>query len=555
MTRWPILLLVAIVGVRLADCIACNEAIQIPSFPFGFEGELQADTSTVGPGCAWNAPTDSMWFTFQGADEWVIFEVFNATFNVGVEIDYGTCSTLTCSVWPDDTPLPYFPFWSVAGVTYYVIVYNPDDTYTRDTRQFFSLGVYLYADQSASSIYLGECGNWLVEPGEECDSGEGCDETTCQCQDGYFPTRPPSYQCVTQDLSCFTSGSIVMGSWLPFFWYAHTSSFSSTESYCTNTPLSGTWFWYNQYIEDGTTTETQIIFSTCSYYTEVDTVLEVYTGSCATGFSCVAVDDDTTDTSCPIGSSKIELTIDPYSDYWILVYVNEGSEGWYDFSIDTPYYGVCPTSYVQPTLGEAIPETLTWNDWQDTYGCWDYFNSGKWYSLADYEPGTYVVSACSSSCSGDLQVWLLSGMCIPDYWSTPGCAYHTSDDLQGMCEDGASFQFLVYPDADAWILVSMDDPPCEYTLTVSPVSQPNQPSGNGTAVAMGILFALSTIGLLLAIAGFVVYIRLSPNQKQALSLRLHGTPVIGGFFPPGTAIPGGTSCVPEATLTDATNQS
>lgn len=40
------------------------------------------------------------------------------------------------------------------------------------------------------------CGNGVVERGEECEKGAGCDPETCKCKNGFYPPATPDGTCI-----------------------------------------------------------------------------------------------------------------------------------------------------------------------------------------------------------------------------------------------------------------------------------------------------------------------------------------------------------------------
>jgi hypothetical protein len=64
-----------------------------------------------------------------------------------------------------------------------------------------------------------ECGNGLIDYGEECDGGLGCNNSSCLCMgsNGFQPASPPNTSCT------FSSISLVV------FWFSITT-FTSLQA-------------------------------------------------------------------------------------------------------------------------------------------------------------------------------------------------------------------------------------------------------------------------------------------------------------------------------------
>eukprot|EP01106_Pelomyxa_sp_JSP_P018654 TRINITY_DN879_c0_g1_i1.p1 TRINITY_DN879_c0_g1~~TRINITY_DN879_c0_g1_i1.p1 ORF type:complete len:286 (+),score=46.85 TRINITY_DN879_c0_g1_i1:439-1296(+) len=258
---------------------------------------------------------------------------------------------------------------------------------------------------------------------------------------------------------------------------------------------------------------TDTFFSTCSSNTMFDTIIEVYTGNCSSGFTCIAENDDAEDASCPGGTSKLQLPVDPASDYFILVRSkssNITANLTFEFLIDVVYnYFACPSFYQSLQLGEKLQYELTWYDSEVLYGCWDMYWSGTWYSL-EVDTGSYTISVCCQQMACDINLWLVQDMCQD--MVMPSCVRSTYYDELSQCDTtyGASFSFSAYSSATYWILVHTWSPPVTFTVSL----QRNSDSGYGVvAIVMSALFAVSFVALVAVSVTFFVYVLKSRQER------------------------------------------
>lgn len=160
----------------------------------------------------------------------------------------------------------------------------------------------------------------------------------------------------------------------------------------------------------GTGDKTRV--ETCSEFTDYDTRLTVFTGSCA---SLECVTDNDNEPSCFYSTtSQVEFCTVPGQNYYILIHGSGTASGGYDMSFSATGVKCCTPDGTVSCTTPVTGTTVGASDLIDSYACigWNETGPEKTYL---FEP-TYdgQVTATLSDLSDDMDIFVLENSCDPD---------------------------------------------------------------------------------------------------------------------------------------------
>eukprot|EP00324_Dicrateria_rotunda_P003959 CAMPEP_0206153738 /NCGR_PEP_ID=MMETSP1474-20131121/849_1 /ASSEMBLY_ACC=CAM_ASM_001110 /TAXON_ID=97495 /ORGANISM="Imantonia sp., Strain RCC918" /LENGTH=423 /DNA_ID=CAMNT_0053551671 /DNA_START=24 /DNA_END=1295 /DNA_ORIENTATION=- len=211
---------------------------------------------------------------------------------------------------------------------------------------------------------------------------------------------------------------------------------TSTSYYCTSiSTYSGT-TWFSVQADAGT----RLNATTCNSYTEFDTVITLYNGTCYNP-QCVLYNDDTSCYSANVGgTSKIEWTSDG-NEYLIGVSGFSSNEGQFELILtartpeNTPSCTeaiALPGPYFPPLVLEGSNVNAPTYS-QDTCGIETYYPV-SWYTITPEADLEVTVSTCGYYTDFDTKIAVLDGTC-----GFLDCVVHNDDN----CTDYSSLTSTV----------------------------------------------------------------------------------------------------------------